>query len=73
MSGAILVTGGLASLVVLVLGFAWVFKFLYGFFQPLDEPIRVDGLYRFEFAGGATGVMVWYIIVVGLAESGLLQ
>ena len=73
MTGPVLVIGGLVSLVALALGFAWIFKFLYGFFQPLDEQIRLDRLYQFEFAGLAAGIIVWYIIIASIGEAGLLQ
>lgn len=64
--------GGLVSLVALVLGFAWVFKWLYTFFQPLDEIIREDRLREFEMAGGASGIIIWYIIMTAIGQSGVL-
>lgn len=55
---------GVAVLFVgLPLAFAWIFKFIYGFFQPLDQAIRMDRLREFEFAGAASGLIMGWMIM----------
>jgi len=44
-------------------GFWWLFRFLYGFFQPLDRLIDEDRVFEFGIAGLAFGTMVASVII----------
>ncbi|QIG58612.1 hypothetical protein SEA_HUBBS_67 [Microbacterium phage Hubbs] len=64
-----------AAVLFLALPYAasWVFKFLYGFFRPLDEVIREDRLREFEFAGYAAGLALGTIVAWWLDHQFLIQ
>lgn len=63
---------GVALIIALPLAFAWVFKYVYTFFQPLDEMILENRLRDFEIAGFFFGMIVAFTGIWWM-KSGLIQ
>lgn len=64
---------GAVLFLALPLGFSWLFKFIYGFFKPLDEVIREDRLHEFELAGFGAGLITGVVIAWWVDNQSLLQ
>lgn len=56
------VIAGAVLFLALPLAVSWLFKYVYTFFQPLDEIIREDRLREFEFAGLGAGLVIGVMI-----------
>lgn len=53
----------------LPLALSWVFIYVYTFFRPLDQAIRMDRVREFELAGGASGLIVAWVIMYWWIQS----